>query len=294
MGDVGLVEGSHSAASHVVVLSIDDVEFLAGVDDGLDDLLGSLGVPLGGLLGHQMPVVVGGNHLVEGTGTANLSGGAHDALDVDDVVLLEALVSQPLDSALALQRHIGDNGGNVQALIGLDGAVEEDDLDASGLGVHQNGVPTGGASGGEEQIVNLVLHELLSSSDLLVVLEAIEEGSVVAVLFAEDALEVGVVSSAVAGLVGVVVDDADLDEIAGGGVVGGISGVSGIFGGISGIGGIGGIGSVGSVGGGGRVIGGGRRRTSAGSQAKDHGADQKQSEQFLHVSELLSFTHDCT
>ena len=72
VGDVRLVQSRDSALGHVVVLGVDDVEFLAGVDDGLDDLLGSLSVPLSGLLGHHVPVVVGSDLLIERAGTADL------------------------------------------------------------------------------------------------------------------------------------------------------------------------------------------------------------------------------
>ena len=80
MGDVRLVQSRDSALCHVVVFCVDDVEFLAGVDDGLNDLLGSLGVPLGGLLGHHVPVVVCCDLRVKSTRAADLGSGAHDAL----------------------------------------------------------------------------------------------------------------------------------------------------------------------------------------------------------------------
>ena len=255
MGDVCLVQSRDSALGHVVVLSVDDVEFLAGVDDGLHDLLSSFGVPLGGLLGHHVPVVVGSDLRVQSAGTADLSSGAHNALNVDDVVGVKALRSQPVNSGLAFLGHVGDDGSDIQALVSVDGAVKEDDLDTGSLCVLQNGIPAGGTSGGDQQIVDLVLNELLGGSDLLVVLEAVGEGSVIAVFLGEHRLEVLVVGGAVAGLVGVVVDDADLDELA--------------------------------VGGGGRVSSGiSRGRVSgllrAGAERGNHGNRQKQSKNLFH------------
>ena len=259
MGDVRLVQSRDSALGHVVVLGVDDVEFLAGVDDGLDDLLGSLGVPLSGLLGHHVPVVVGSDLLVERAGTADLGSGAHDALDVDDVVGLEVLGSEPVNSGLAFLGHVGDNGSNIKTLVSVDGAVKEDDLDTGSLCVLQDGIPAGGTSGGDQQIVNLVLDELLGSSDLLVVLEAVGEGSVITVFLGEHRLQILVVGGAVAGFVGVVVDDADLDEFAigSGRCVG-----SGVCGGI------------------GRSRVGGLLRT--GAERGNHGDCQKQSKNLFH------------
>lgn len=256
MGDVRLVQSRDSALGHVVVLSVDDVEFLAGVDDGLHDLLGSFGVPLGGLLGHHVPVVIGSDLRVQSAGTADLSSGTHNALNVDDVVGVKTLRSQPVNSGLAFLGHVGDDGSDIQALVSVDGAVEEDDLDTGSLCVLQDGIPAGGAGSGDQQIVDLVLNELLGGSDLLVVLEAVGEGSVIAVFLGEHRLEVLVVGGAVAGLVGVVVDDADLDEFA--------------------------------VGGGGRVSSGiSRGRVSgllrAGAERGDHGNRQKQSKNLFMI-----------
>ena len=266
MGDVRLVERRDSALGHVVVLGVDDVEFLAGVDDGLDDLLGSLGVPLSGLLGHHVPVVVGSDLLVERAGAADLGSGAHDALDVDDVVGLEVLGSEPVNSGLAFFGHVGDDGSDIEALVSVDGAVEEDDLDAGGLRVLQDGIPAGGTGSGDEQVVDLVLDELLGGSDLLVVLQAVGEGSVIAVFLGEHGLQVLVVGGAVAGLVGVVVDDADLDERA---VGSGGSLSSGVGGGL-----------------GGGIRGGGRGRVGgllrAGAEGGDHGDRQEQSKNLFH------------
>ena len=183
----------------------------------------------------------------------------HDALDVDDVVGLEVLGSEPVNSGLAFLGHVGDDGSDIQALVSVDGAVEEDDLDTGSLCVLQDGIPAGGAGSGDQQIVDLVLNELLGGSDLLVVLEAVGEGSVIAVFLGEHRLEVLVVGGAVAGLVGVVVDDADLDEFAigSGRCVG-----SGVCGGI------------------GRSRVGGLLRT--GAERGNHGDCQKQSKNLFH------------
>ena len=50
MGNAGFIKRSNSAFCHTVVLSIDDIEGFAGVDDRLGDLLGLGFVPGGGLL----------------------------------------------------------------------------------------------------------------------------------------------------------------------------------------------------------------------------------------------------
>src|SRR5699024_1361826 len=139
--------------SHVVVLSVDDVELLTGSDDGLNNLLGGLFVPVSSLLGYQSPVLVGSNLLVQSAGTAYLSGRAHNALNVDDLVAVQALRLQPGHSGLAFLSHVGNHGSHVQALISVDGAVVQDDLDAGGLSVLQHGVPAGNVSSGNQQVV---------------------------------------------------------------------------------------------------------------------------------------------
>ena len=144
---------------------------------------------------------------------------------MDDVVGVEVLGGEPVDGRFTFLGHVGDDGGNVQALVCVDGAVKEDDLDAGGLRILQDGIPAGGAGSGDQQIVDLVLNELLGGCDLLVVLEAVGERCVIAVFLGEHGLHVLVVGGAVAGLVGVVIDDADLDEVAAGGG-GGVRGVA--------------------------------------------------------------------
>ena len=182
---------------------------------------------------------------------------------MDDVVGIKALRSQPVNGGLAFLGHVRDDGSDIQALVSVDGAVEEDDLDAGGLCVLQDGIPTGGTGGGDQQIVDLVLDELLGGSDLLVVLEAVGKRCVIAVFLGEHRLEVLVVSGAVAGFVGVVVDDANLDERA--------------------------VGSGGSIGSGiGRSVSGGIDRSRvgrslrAGAERGDHGNRQKQSKNLFH------------
>ena len=185
---------------------------------------------------------------------------------MDDVVGLEVLGSEPVNSGLAFLGHVGDDGSDIEALVSVDGAVEEDDLDAGGLCVLQDGIPAGGTGSGDEQVVDLVLDELLGSSDLLVVLQAVGEGSVIAVFLGEHGLQVLVVGGAVAGLVGVVVDDADLDERAvgsGGGLSRGVGG--GLGGGIRG----GGRGRVGGL-------------LRAGAEGGDHSDRQEQSKNLFH------------
>ena len=213
MGDAGGVEGGNGTLGHVVVLGVDDVEGLAGVNHGLGDLLGGLGVPVGGLLDDEVPAV-GGDGVVESAGAADLGGGAHDALDVDDVVLGQGLVGQPVNGGLALGVHVGDNGGHVEVLGGVDDAVEEDRLGAGVLGVLERGVPACGVGGGDEQVLHAILDELLRGGDLLLVLHAVGELGGEAVLLSEGLLHVAVVGGTVAGLVRVVVDDADGDELA--------------------------------------------------------------------------------
>ena len=191
---------------------------------------------------------------------------------MDDVVGLEVLGSEPVNSGLAFLGHVGDDGSDIQALVSVDGAVEEDDLDTGGLCVLQDGIPAGGAGSGDEQVVDLVLDELLGGSDLLVVLQAVGEGSVIAVLLGEHRLQVLVVGGAVAGFIGVVVDDADLDEraVRSGGCI--RSGIVGSVGrGVSGGGVCGGVGRSG--------VGG---RLRAGAEGGDHGDRQEQSKNLFY------------
>ena len=135
---------------------------------------------------------------------------------MDDVVLGQGLVGQPVNGGLALGVHVGDDGGHVEGLVSVDDAVEQDGLGAGVLGVLERGIPASGVGGGDEQILDAVLDELLGGGDLLLVLHAVGELGGEAVLLSEGLLHVLVVSGAVAGLVGVVVDDAHGDELAAG------------------------------------------------------------------------------
>ena len=216
MGDVGFVQSSDSALGHIVVLRVDNIEFNAGVDLGLNDLLGCLRVPLSGLLGHKAPVVIGFYHVVQSAGTSLLSSGTHNTLDVDDLVFIQALACQPFNRCLAFLVHVGNDTCCIEVFTGVDGTVEEDNIDAFILRVLQYGIPAGCICCGKEEIVNAVLDELLGGSDLLVVLQGISERSVIAVLFREHGLQVFVVGGTVAGFVGIVVDDTDFDQVTAG------------------------------------------------------------------------------
>ena len=186
---------------------------------------------------------------------------------MDDIVNVLVLGGQPVNGGLAFLGHVGNDGSSVQAGVSIDGTVEQDDLDAGVLSVLQNGVPTGGAGGGQQQVVNFVLDELLGGSDLLFVLQGVSEGSIIAVFLGEGLLQVGVVGGTVAGLVGVVVDDADLDQLVrgSGGSLGGGGSLS--------LGGLGSGGSLGSSGGSG---------TAAGSQSQNHCQNQQYAQDLLH------------
>ena len=215
MGDAVGVQSGHRAAGHAVVLRIDHVERLAGVNDGLGDGSGSGLVPVGGLLGDIVPAGLGVHLLVQRTGTAQLGVGTHVALNVDDVVLVQVLGGQPIHGGLALGGHVGDDGGGIHALVSFQHTVEEDDLGAGGLGVLEHGVPAGGGGGGEEEEVHLVLDHLLRGSNLLGSVVVVVEGGLIAVVRGEGVPHGLVVGGAVAGLVGVVVDDAHSDGLAG-------------------------------------------------------------------------------
>ena len=224
VGDVGFIQRLHGTFRHVVVFRIDHIELFAGVDDRLHDLLRRLGVPFSGLLGHDVPVFVGGHFVVQRAAAAHLRGGTHGALNVDHIVGVQFLRSEPFHRGGALFRHIRHDGSRIQAFVRVDGAVKQDDLDTGVLRILQHRIPTGGAGGGDQQVIDFVLNEFLSGSDLLIVLQAVRKGRVVAILFGEGGFQVFVVGGAIAGLVGVVVDDADFDQIAvtlGTGLVGG-------------------------------------------------------------------------
>ena len=130
---------------------------------------------------------------------------------MDDLILAEVLTLEPFNCCLTFLIHIRNDGSLIEILACVDGTVKEDNLYASLLSVVENVVPACCVSCGKEQIVNAVLNELLSLCDLLVVLEAVRELSVIAVLIGECSLQVLIVSCTIAGLVRVVVDDADLD-----------------------------------------------------------------------------------
>ena len=218
MGDASLVQSGDSATGHAVVLGVDDVEGLAGVDGSLGDGLGLSLVPGRGLLRDEMPGVrLGGDLLVQGLGTADLRVGTHDALNVHDVVLLKALALQPFHGGDALVAHVGNDGGLVQALIAVDHAVEQEDDDAVLLRGGQHVVPAGGLGGGDQQVLNAFGDELLSGVELLVVLQAVEGLGVIAVLGGEDLFKVLNVGLTIAGLRRRIVHDADADKLAFGG-----------------------------------------------------------------------------
>lgn len=71
---------------------------------------------------------------------------------------------------LAFLCHIGYDGCLIQALICINGTVEEDNSDTCILCILQYGIPTCGICCGQKQIVNAILNELLCCSDLLIVL----------------------------------------------------------------------------------------------------------------------------
>ena len=131
---------------------------------------------------------------------------------MDDVVLIEVLGSKPIHSLLTFLSHVGNDGSLVKALVCVDRSVEEDNLDTGILCVLKNGIPTGCTCSGDKEIIHLILDELLSGCDLLVILKGIVEGCIVSVLFSERVLHISVIGSTITGLVGIVVDDTDPDQ----------------------------------------------------------------------------------
>ena len=210
--DVCLVKSSNCALSHVVVLSVDYVEGLAGVDNGLNDLLSVFSVPFSGLLCNDVPVSFSSSLFVESTGSADLSSGAHYTLDMYHIVFGKPLRSEPINSCLTFLSHIGNDRSFIEAGICINCTVKKNYLYALVLCILKNAVPTGSTCCGNKEIVNLVLNELLCRSDLLVVLKTVCEGSTVAVCLGKGILHILIVSSTVAGLIRVVVDNADLDK----------------------------------------------------------------------------------
>ena len=215
MRNIRLIERSNSALGHIVILSVNDVKFLVGVDRSLNDLLCLLSIPLSGLLRNDLPALSSCG-IRQRTGAALLCCGTHDALQVDDLVIRQVLRFQPVNCGLTFLRHIRDDRSLVEILGSINGTVKQDNLDTGGLCILKDAVPACGISSGEQQVVNLVLNELLSSLNLLLVLQAVGELCLIAVRLSEGCLEVIDVCGAVTGFVRIIVDDADADEVAAG------------------------------------------------------------------------------
>ena len=226
MRDICVIECSFRASCHVIVFCIDDIEGGLGVDYGLHDLLCGFSIPLCGLLLDDGPAErISG--ALECAGAADLCSGAHLALEVNDLVLVEVLTLQPLNSGFAFLRHIGNDGGFIHALVSVDNTVKEDDLHACILCILENGFPACGSCSGKQEIIDLILDVFLCCIDLLFVLFTVSKLCIEAVFLGECCLQIVVVCSTVAGFVRVVVDDADLDEFAASAVVAGIGSLAG-------------------------------------------------------------------
>ena len=131
---------------------------------------------------------------------------------MDNLVLAEVLIQEPLHSGVAFVGEVGNNSCLVKALVYIDLTVEQINLDAGFLSLLENIVPTGRLSCGDEQVINTLGDETLSRLKLLVVLDAVERLEVVAVIFRENCLHVLHVGFTITGLRRRVINNADLDQ----------------------------------------------------------------------------------
>ena len=215
MGDALGVERFDNTTGHTVVLSIDNVEGLAGIDRSLGDLTGLVGIPAvaAGSFTDDGPVVGCFALLGQRIAAADLSSAAQLALDVQNVILIKLEALQPCNGSFAFLTHIGNNSCSVQARIAVDHTVEQEDLNAGFLGLFENLVPAGGLSSGDQDVLDLSGDEALGGFQLLVGCRSGHESSLIAILFGEGLSQILHVRLAVAGLCGIQVDDADRNQI---------------------------------------------------------------------------------
>ena len=199
MRDAGFVKCCYGTLRHTVIFRIDYVEIFAAVDYRFHDLLSFRLVP-GSRLLHNLRHLSGCELCVKSAGTSDLCVGTHSSLDVDNLVLRQIQGKEPLHSGIALCCHVGNNGCLVQALIDIDLAVEEINLNAGFLRLLQNFVPAGSLGCGDQKVINTVRDETVCRLKLLVVLLAVERLQIVAVRLGEDLLHVLNVRLAVTGL----------------------------------------------------------------------------------------------
>ena len=131
---------------------------------------------------------------------------------MNDLVLVKILTLQPLDSRFAFLRHVGDDRCFIKVIGSINGTVEQDHLDACLFRILKHAVPACRTGSRKQEIIDLVLNELLRKVDLLIILQTVLELCVKAVRLCKGILEIVDVCRAVAGLVRVIVDDADLDQ----------------------------------------------------------------------------------
>ena len=131
---------------------------------------------------------------------------------MDDVILIKALSLKPCNCCLAFLGHIRDDGSYIEALIGIDRAVEKDDLNAICLCVLENCIPSSRACCGNEKVINAFLDEELCCRDLLIIPEAVIERCVITILLIEYSLQICIICCAVSRFVRVIIDDTNSDE----------------------------------------------------------------------------------
>ena len=127
MRDICFVKSSYSTLSHIVVLSVDYVKFLFRVDYRLNNLLCFLCVPLSCLLCNQVPLV-SLNCFIQGTGTSYLCCSSHLSLKMNDIVLFQFLVSQPVNSGLTFFFHIGYDRSYIEIVFCVNSTVKKNHL----------------------------------------------------------------------------------------------------------------------------------------------------------------------
>ena len=191
VGNTSCVHCVHCAVCFVIVLANNDIELtLVGLQVGFHDFLTTGLGEVAGLRVQNLPLGMVCSNGVEAVGTADRSGGADGAFDNQNVSLCAVQVlSQPVASQFAFDVAVGADECVVHGSVCVDLTVSNDDGDASVLSFLQDGFPTCGLDGSQDDVVNTLLDGGTDSFDLdSVVVVAVDEHQVIAVLSGEDIL----------------------------------------------------------------------------------------------------------
>ena len=150
-------------------MCVDEVDLRVLGQEGLHDLLAFVTGELAGLRGKLLELGLGAKDVVPAFGAVDGRVGTGGAFE-DDVVDLGG-VSEfglgPVSGLLAFEDEIRADEGLVQAGIGVNATVGQDDRDAGSLGLFEDCVPAGGDDGGEGDDVDLLGDGGLDGRDLL-------------------------------------------------------------------------------------------------------------------------------